>query len=88
MPEAINSQHFSDAHSPAEIAVLVELGFEHSVANMYLIPIGMLYGATPDVAGFAGNLSFVTLGNIVGASLCVAIVYWIVYLRSSRPDRS
>jgi formate/nitrite transporter len=70
------------------ISAFVALGFEHSVANMYLIPIGMLNGATPDIAGFSGNLLFVTLGNIVGGSLCVAIVYWIVYLRSSRPDRS
>lgn len=65
------------------ISAFVALGFEHSVANMYLIPIGMLNGAMVDIAGFFANLLFVTLGNIVGGSICVALVYWIVYLRSS-----
>ena len=62
------------------------MGFEHSVANMYFIPIGMLAG--PDgvdsaalVDGLVGNLVPVTLGNIVGGCVFVALVYWIVYLR-------
>ena len=64
------------------ISAFVALGFEHSVANMYLIPVGMLAGAeSVTVAGFVGNLVPVTLGNIVGGSGFVALVYWIVYLR-------
>jgi formate/nitrite transporter len=47
------------------ISAFVALGFEHSVANMYLIPIGMLAGAAFDLGGFAHNLFWVTLGNIV-----------------------
>jgi formate/nitrite transporter len=70
------------------ISAFVALGFEHSIANMYLIPIGMLNGAAPDIAGFMANLVFVTLGNIVGGSLCVAIVYWIVYLRPTDRGQS
>lgn len=65
------------------ISAFVALGFEHSIANMYLIPIGMLSGAETDMAGFIGNLVFVTLGNIVGGSVFVAAVYWVVYLRPS-----
>jgi formate/nitrite transporter len=65
------------------ISAFVALGFEHSVANMYLIPIGMLNGAAPDITGFIGNLVFVTLGNIVGGSILVAIIYWLIYLRPS-----
>lgn len=64
------------------ISAFVALGFEHSVANMYLIPIGMLAGAegvTP--GGLLGNLLPVTLGNIVGGAGFVALVYWLVYLR-------
>jgi formate/nitrite transporter len=69
------------------ISAFVALGFEHSVANMYLIPIGMLAGPGGiDVAGFIGNLIPVTLGNIVGGSGFVALVYWIVYLRGSGAD--
>jgi formate/nitrite transporter len=63
------------------ISAFVALGFEHSVANMYLIPIGMLAGAAPDVIGFAHNLFWVTLGNIVGGAGGVALVYWTIYLR-------
>jgi formate/nitrite transporter FocA (FNT family) len=63
------------------ISAFVALGFEHSVANMYLIPIGMLAGAAFDIAGFARNLFWVTLGNIVGGAGGVALVYWIIYLR-------
>jgi formate/nitrite transporter FocA (FNT family) len=64
------------------ISAFVALGFEHSVANMYLIPIAMLAGAKGvTLAGFAHNLVPVTLGNIVGGGVLVALVYWLIYLR-------
>jgi formate/nitrite transporter len=64
------------------ISAFVALGFEHSIANMYLIPIGMLAaGGTVDFVGFVGNLIPVTLGNIVGGSGFVALTYWVIYLR-------
>ena len=66
------------------ITAFVALGFEHSVANMYLIPVGMLAGGGDlDLAGFVGNLVPVTLGNILGGGVFVALVYWLVYLRGS-----
>jgi len=64
------------------VAAFVGLGLEHSVANMYLIPVGQLAGdARIDLAGLGGNLLPVTLGNIVGGAGLVAGVYWLVYLR-------
>lgn len=63
------------------ISAFVALGFEHSVANIYLIPIGMLAGAAFDIGGFVHNLFWVTLGNIVGGAGGVALVYWTIYLR-------
>ena len=67
------------------ISAFVALGFEHSVANMYLIPIGLLSSATAvwdhALVDAIGNLFAVTLGNIVGGSVLVALVYWIIYLR-------
>ena len=72
------------------ITAFVALGFEHSVANMYLIPIGMLSAAafpeitaapTLNVGGFLHNLAAVTLGNIFGGSVLVALVYYFVYIR-------
>lgn len=68
------------------ISAFVALGFEHSVANMYLIPAGMLAGADIPLRAFAANLVPVTLGNIVGGSGGVAIVYWIVYRRGHRAE--
>ena len=65
------------------ISAFVALGFEHSVANMYLIPIGMIAAGAVDVGGFVANLVPVTLGNIVGGSAFVALTYWLVYLRGS-----
>lgn len=67
------------------ISAFVALGFEHSVANMYLIPLGLLAGGTLGPATLAeallGNLLPVTLGNLVGGAGGVAAVYWAVYLR-------
>lgn len=63
------------------ITAFVALGLEHSVANMYLIPIGQLVGGGLDIPAFLGNLIPVTFGNILGGGLGVAGVYWAVYLR-------
>jgi formate/nitrite transporter len=64
------------------ISAFVALGFEHSVANMYLIPVAILAGAEGvTAAGFLANLVPVTLGNIVGGGVFVALVYWLIYLR-------
>jgi formate/nitrite transporter len=63
------------------ITAFVALGFEHSIANLYLLPVGLLAGAEGGVAGLVGNLVPVTLGNIVGGAGGVAAVYWVIYLR-------
>ena len=74
------------------ISAFVAAGFEHSVANMYFIPLAIfLKGSIAAPAGlnletlawsgFAGNLIPVTLGNIVGGSVMVALVYYVVYRR-------
>ncbi len=68
------------------VSAFVACGFEHSVANMYLIPVGLLAGgsgAEAIAAALATNLLPVTLGNIVGGGVLVALVYWAAYLRPS-----
>ena len=63
------------------ITVFVSIGFEHSVANMYVIPVAMISGYSPlDISGLLFNLFFVTMGNILGGSVFVALVYWLIYL--------
>lgn len=65
------------------ISAFVTLGFEHSVANMFFLPLGGLAGMPWDAAGMAENLAIVTAGNIVGGSGFVGVVYWIVYRRGA-----
>jgi formate/nitrite transporter len=85
------------------VTAFVAAGFEHSVANMYFIPLGLglKHWASEDFwstiaktpadfpsltwSGFVlNNLLPVTLGNVVGGALLVGLVYWAIYLRSSR----
>ena len=71
------------------ISAFVAAGFEHSVANMYLLPLGILLKdkiAVADVEhlnwnGLWTNLLPVTLGNIAGGSVMVALVYYFIYQR-------
>ncbi len=70
------------------VAAFVAAGFEHCVANMYFIPLGMLqreFVVRPrhhlDAGDLAANLIPVTLGNLVGGALLVAAVYWTIYRR-------
>ena len=81
------------------VTAFVAAGFEHSVANMYFIPMGILMSHQPGVlaaagvtpqsvanltwAGFIGNLIPVTIGNIVGG-VAVGAVYWANYLRKNK----
>jgi formate/nitrite transporter FocA (FNT family) len=53
------------------ISAFVALGLDHSVANMFIIPLGMLRGANISVVQFLANLAVVSLGNAVGGALCV-----------------
>jgi formate transporter len=72
------------------ITAFVALGFEHSVANWFLLPFGALLDTTGSVAplGMATNLVAVTAGNIVGGTLLVAAVYWFAYLRGGPTSRT
>lgn len=66
------------------ITAFVAIGFEHSVANLFFLPYGLLLdGFVSDylIAGAMTNLAAVTAGNIVGGTLLVAGVYWLAYLR-------
>ncbi|MCM2358988.1 MAG: formate/nitrite transporter family protein [Geobacteraceae bacterium] len=76
----------------APIMAFVASGFEHSIANMYFIPTGLLLAAETGrnepgltwVNFFGGNLLPVTLGNILGGVVFVAFAYWYVHLRHER----
>lgn len=79
------------------ITAFVALGFEHSIANMYFLAMGLLLTTQPAVMaagewsadslqvlslwGALHNLVPVTLGNIVGGGGLVGGMYWFIYLR-------
>jgi formate/nitrite transporter FocA (FNT family) len=73
------------------ISAFVACGFEHSVANMFFLPIGIALAAGSaapiSVSGAVGNLLLVTIGNILGGTVLVALVYWFVYLRGDSEGR-
>lgn len=66
------------------IMAFVTIGFEHCVANMFFLPLGMFLGAEGVTwsSMFFNNLIPVTLGNIVGGAVFVACIYYFVYVRN------
>jgi formate transporter len=62
------------------ISAFITLGFEHSIANFYLLPAGLLAGAAGSAGAASLNLLAVTLGNLVGG-IVVALAVWLAYLR-------
>ena len=80
------------------IMAFVAIGFEHSVANMYLIPTGLALNAWENIPFPAGanamifnwggflyrNLLPVTAGNIIGGGLFVGMSYWGAYLKPQK----
>ena len=70
------------------ISAFVMAGFEHSVANMYAIPVAMFAGLVEsDVGLLLRNLACVTAGNVVGGGLLVGLTYWLVYIRNGEEPR-
>lgn len=82
------------------VCAFVAAGFEHSVANMYFVPVGVLLAAAEpqtlaaagladaprlDVAWASHNLAAASLGNIVGGGVIVGLAHWFIHLRE-KPD--
>jgi len=72
------------------ITLLFAIGFDYSVANMTLIPLGILIAGegigTPSdhldmVYGSINGIGIVALGNLIGAVVLFGIIYWFVYKR-------
>ncbi len=76
------------------ITAFVAAGFEHSIANMYFMQLALIIqymepatamnvmgtGGSPlTVSGMLGNLGPVVLGNLVGGSVFVGLVYHFIY---------
>ncbi len=67
------------------VMLFVLCGYEHSVANMYFIPAGMLLsGDTGLFPGFLMNLIIVTLGNILGGAVIAGGGIYLLFVRPRR----
>jgi formate/nitrite transporter len=70
------------------IAAFVAIGFEHSIANLFFIPLGMMVDG--DAATWGAlvwrNIAPVTLGNVIGGGGLVAGFYWFIYRGGVRTD--
>ncbi|MDR0200160.1 MAG: formate/nitrite transporter family protein [Streptococcaceae bacterium] len=58
------------------IMVFVAIGFQHSVANSFLIPAAIFAGAPITWGQFFANFGIVALGNLVGAALFVSVFHY------------
>jgi formate/nitrite transporter len=71
------------------ISAFVAIGFEHSIANMFFLPTYIFATNWNDWgnwgAFFYVNLLPVTIGNIIGGAIFVAMIYWYTLLRGSEP---
>ena len=71
------------------VMAFVAFGWEHSIANMFFIPVGMLLGAPVSVESFLiHNLLPATIGNILGGMLLVALPYFILWGKPSMQEQS
>lgn len=71
------------------VTAFVAAGFEHSIANMYFIPMGLLLKSHNSISyeaislsGLFNNLGPVILGNLTGGSLFVGLFYYVIYGRT------
>lgn len=55
-------------------------GFEHSIANMTLLSVAVMipHGAGISLAGLAHNLTYATIGNLIGGAVFLAVPYWFI----------
>lgn len=78
------------------ITAFVACGFEHCVANMFFLPMGLTMklsglaytgAANIDVLTLGGvlfNISAATIGNIIGGCLLVGLFYWFIYAQKEK----
>ncbi|MCM1137750.1 MAG: formate/nitrite transporter family protein [Duncaniella sp.] len=67
------------------VMAFVALGYEHSIANMFFIPLGMMEGADISVGtAIIANLIPATIGNIIGGALFVGAVNAYIHFKGDK----
>ena len=63
------------------VTIFVLAGFEHSVANMFILPLGYFSHLDVNVkSAFLNNLLPVTIGNITGGGLFIPLLYYSMFV--------
>ncbi|CAF0868277.1 unnamed protein product [Rotaria sp. Silwood1] len=63
------------------IWLFVAVGYEHSIANMFTVQMGMMLGANLSIPKYILCVMIpVTLGNIIGGAFFVGFIYWYLYM--------
>jgi formate/nitrite transporter len=69
------------------IAAFVACGFEHCIANLYYFAMALLLAPDSSVLlldGMLRNIVAVVIGNVIGGSVLVGLVYYLIYIRAPR----
>lgn len=61
------------------VMIFVLVGFQHVVANMFVIPAAIWAGADISWAQFGWNMVSVYLGNVIGGAVFVGTLYFYAY---------
>ena len=62
------------------ITAFVVSGFQHVVANMFIIPAAIFSGQSSITwIDYLSNFIFVFIGNIIGGAICLGLVYYVAY---------
>ncbi len=63
------------------VMTFVAIGFQHVVANMFIIPAAMFAGAHITMLDFGTNMLFVWIGNCLGGAIMVGGLYHLSYFK-------
>ncbi|HEY8364749.1 MAG TPA: formate/nitrite transporter family protein [Haloplasmataceae bacterium] len=65
------------------VMLFVLCGYEHSVANMFILPLGYILQSGNDITilGIINNLIPVTIGNFIGGALILPLAYYFIFVK-------
>lgn len=67
------------------VMIFVMLGFEHSIANMFFLPLAKFLGYEITwTQMWLHNIIPATIGNILGGAVIIPLLYYIVYILPQR----
>ncbi|HHV25590.1 formate/nitrite transporter family protein [Anaerosalibacter bizertensis] len=70
------------------IMLFTLIGYEHSIANMFYIPLGKFLGANISFKQmWINNLIPVTIGNVLGGGLFISVIYYFVYIFKKEEEK-